>query len=380
MNIHSDFLDEEEWLHRCIKCSTCKYIFRDYSPSCPSGEMFNFESFYASGRIKIVQALEQGDLEWTEDLLFPIFACPLCGNCEIQCQAPHQEIIVDLMEELRRRIVEKIGPLPSHSRFRNSVEKNHNPYGEPHQDRLTAEQLGLPEQADLVYFIGCTSTYREQQIRDATLSLLGKAGVEFTVIDEYCCGSPLLRTGQMDLTKSLAKHNVEAFNKAESTRILTSCAGCYRTLSKDYPKLGFKPPEIIHFTELLSELLHNDRLKLRSGIDTRTVTYHDPCHLGRHCGEYDSPRDVIESLPVDFVEMEASRENAWCCGAGGGVKAGFNDFAIWSAEQRIQHAKDVEADILTSSCPFCERNLSDARKDGDPEILDLVQLIERVLI
>ncbi|MBD3159743.1 MAG: (Fe-S)-binding protein [Candidatus Lokiarchaeota archaeon] len=341
--------------------------------------MFNFESFYASGRIKISQALEQGKLEWSEDLLLPIFACPLCGNCEIQCQAPHQDIIVDLMEELRRRAVDEIGPLPSHLRFRNSVEKNHNPYGEPHADRITAESLNLREKADLVYFIGCTSTYREQQIRDATLLILEKADVEFTVVDEYCCGSPLLRTGQMDLIEFLVHHNIDAFKKAGATRILTSCAGCYRTLSTDYPNLGFELPEVLHITELLSELLQDGEIKLRSDIEPRTVTFHDPCHLGRHCGEYDSPRDVLGCLPVDFVEMEANRENAWCCGAGGGVKAGFNDFALWSAEQRIQHAKDVEADILASSCPFCKRNLSDAKREGDPEVMDLAELIERML-
>ena len=342
--------------------------------------MFNFESFYASGRIKITQALAQGELEWTEDLLLPIFACPLCGNCEIQCQAPHQDIIVDLMEDLRRKAVKELGPLPQHAKCRDNIEKNHNPYGEPHGDRLAAGELNLAEQADIVYFIGCTSTYREQQVRDATLSLLDKADVDFTIVDEYCCGSPLLRTGQMGLIESLVEHNIDSFNKAGAIRILTSCAGCYRTLNTDYPNLGFEPPDVIHITELLSELLQGGEIKLRSDTEPRTVTYHDPCHLGRHCGEYDSPRDVIESLPVDFVEMEANRENAWCCGAGGGVKAGFNDLALWSAEQRIQHAKDVEADILTSSCPFCKRNLSDARKDGDPEVLDLVQLIERMLI
>ncbi|MFO7835187.1 MAG: heterodisulfide reductase-related iron-sulfur binding cluster [Candidatus Thorarchaeota archaeon] len=341
--------------------------------------MYGFESFYASGKIKIAQALEQGEIDWDEELLLPIFACPLCGNCEVQCQAPHQDVIVDLMEGLRKRAVQELGALPSHSRFRNNIEKNHNPYGEPPHEGVTADELGLPQQADVVYFIGCTSNYREKSVRDATLSILQQADVDFTVVDEYCCGSPLLRTGQMDLVNSLATHNVKVFEKAGATRILTSCAGCYRTLSKDYPKMGFNGIEIVHITELLAELLEEGKLKISMDLDRPMVTYHDPCHLGRHCDEYETPRTVLEYLPVDFVEMEANRENTWCCGAGGGVKSAFNEFAVRTAQTRIDHAKDVEADVLTSSCPFCKRNFSDAKKDGDPEVLDLVQLIERML-
>jgi len=370
----------EEWLHHCIRCGNCKYLFRDYSPSCPSGEKFRFETYFASGRIWLARGLVSGRLEWDATLLDPIFACTTCGSCQEQCLSPHREHITEIIEELRRLAVERLGPLPAHKGFRESVERNHNPYGEPHHGRRLARQHGLPDRADTIYFVGCTSNYRETAVRDATISVLKKAGVDFTIVDEFCCGSPLLRTGQTEIVEDLAVHNLEAFRRAGASRIVTSCAGCFRTLKEDYDQLGVGlDVEVVHTSQLVRDLLRENRLHIRRRIGA-TATYHDPCHLARHMGVYDAPREVLELIGLQLREMARSREKAWCCGAGGGVKAAYPDWSVEVASQRVEEAQNTGAQLLVSACPFCKRGLRDGRQAAGqgPEVIDLIELVDRV--
>jgi Fe-S oxidoreductase len=316
-------------------------------------------------------------LEWDDSLLNSIFACTTCGNCEIQCLAPHKDHIVEIIEELRVKAVEQLGALPQHVKFHDRVETNHNPYGEEHHNRQLVEVHNLPTQADTVYFIGCTANYRETKIRDATISLLKKAGVDFTIVDEYCCSSPLLRTGQLDLFNELAQHNVNALVEAGAKRVVTSCAGCFRTLSHDYPKHGIEIPiDVIHFSNLLRDLLGKKELIAKKVNQRLRVTYHDPCHLGRHMNVYDTPREVLALLPVELFEMSPTRENSWCCGAGGGSKAAYGDWSMETAATRIGHAKELNVDYIVTACPFCVRNLTDACDDTCPEVIDLAELVD----
>ncbi|MHA1136310.1 MAG: (Fe-S)-binding protein [Candidatus Thorarchaeota archaeon] len=368
----------EDWLHSCIRCGNCKYVFKGYSPSCPSGEYFNFESYFASGRLWIAQGIHKGELEWDLSLMDPIFACTTCGNCEVQCLAPHREHIVDMIEELRHLAVKRLGALPAHQKFAEHIESNHNPYGAEHHARSLVQEHSLPNHASVVYFIGCTSNYREKEIRDSTISILQKAGVDFTIVDEHCCGSPLLRTGQVDEVTELAEHNRTEIQHTGAERVLTSCSGCYRTLRKDYNRLGLElDVEVVHISQFLRELINEGKLKIKKSDVPLHVTYHDPCHLGRHMGEYEAPRDVLNSLPVDFAEMEQIRENAWCCGAGGGCKAAYPEWSLETAKTRIEHAKETEVSTLVSTCPFCKRGLADSNDDS-LEIIDLCELVDRL--
>jgi len=291
--------------------------------------------------------------------------------------APHREHIVEMIEELRSLVVDKLGPLPPHRAIAESISRKHNPYEATHHNREIVQQLNLPDKADTVLFLGCTSNYKETSVRDATLSVLKKAGINFTVVDEYCCGSPLLRTGQRAFARQAAEHNLEAFEKAGAERVITSCAGCYRTLSKDYKKLGFDLDiDLLHSVQLVNELLTEKKLKVTQQGSIGRVTYHDPCHLGRHMGVYEEPRQMLGVLPVEFVEMHPNEKNAWCCGAGGGVKSSFPELAQATAAIRLGHARAVNADILVSACPFCKRNLSDANQGQVAKVLDIVELVD----
>lgn len=213
----------------------------------------------------------------------------------------------------------------------------------------------------MLYFRGCTAREKQTAIGEATERLLEIAGVDFHILeDEKCCGSVLLRTGFIDDAKNQIEKNTEIL---KGEKIITSCAGCYKTLKDDYEGL-----DVIHISQLLDELISDGKLKVsKKDLD---VTYHDSCHLGRHCNVFDEPRNVIRSA-ANLVEMENSHENSLCCGAGGGVKSAYPEIADQMASTRISQAKETGCGILITSCPFCKLNL----ENDDLKVLDLTEFL-----
>ncbi len=224
----------------------------------------------------------------------------------------------------------------------------------------------------LLYFRGCTAREKLNSISDATEEILRTAGIEYEVLqDEKCCGSVLLRTGfREDAVNQMKKTAMDLNGKS----ILTSCAGCYKTLKEDYKKFLGIDLEVIHISQLLNQLIVDGKLDLQSGDDLKglTVTYHDPCHLGRHAGEFDAPRNVIKSVS-NLAEMENIREKSRCCGSGGGVKSAYGDLSNSIAKLRIKEAEETGADLLVSACPFCKLNLSS--NSESLEVLDLSEFL-----
>lgn len=263
---------------------------------------------------------------------------------------------------------------------RTTNPKMFNPYGESNSNNEDLKKgYNLPNNAEWVYFIGCTSNYRQKNLRDATIRFLKKAKINFTLIDEHCCCSPIIRTGQIRPVEDFVKHNLTQIKSVGASKVITSCAGCYRTIKKDWIKYDSNlNVEVFHTIELIKKFLDENRLKFKSNYE-KILTYHDPCHLGRHVGMYEVPREVITQIPgINFVEMKRNKENAWCCGAGGGVKIGYPDWALDVSGERLEEATKTGASIVSSICPFCRTNLSDAnQKFGmNFEILDLMEIID----
>jgi Fe-S oxidoreductase len=213
----------------------------------------------------------------------------------------------------------------------------------------------------MLYFRGCTAREKQANISKATEKLLDLAGVDYHILeDEKCCGSVLLRTGFDTEAQIQIEKNTEVL---KDEKIITSCAGCYKTLKEDYEGL-----DVIHISQILNDLINENKLKL-----TKTdlnVTYHDSCHLGRHCNVFDEPRNVVESV-ANLVEMENNHEESLCCGAGGGVKSAYPQIADEMAKSRISQAKDTGCETLITSCPFCKLNL----ENDEIEVLDLTEFL-----
>lgn len=213
----------------------------------------------------------------------------------------------------------------------------------------------------MLYFRGCTAREKQTDISEATERLLDFAGVDYHVLeDEKCCGSVLLRTGFQKEAERQIEKNTEVL---KDEKIITSCAGCYKTLKDDYDGL-----DVVHISQFLNELISKNKLNFtKSDLD---VTYHDSCHLGRHSNVFEEPRNVIESV-ANLVEMKNSREESLCCGAGGGVKSAYPEIADEMAESRIGQAKQTGCRTLVTSCPFCKLNL----ENDELEVLDLTEFL-----
>jgi len=215
-------------------------------------------------------------------------------------------------------------------------------------------------------------------IEKATKKILNEARVEYIILEnEGCCGSFLHRTGFESDALEIMKQTLQDL---KDEKILVSCAGCYHTLKNDYKELFGVELDVTHTSQFFRELIEEGKLKIKK--TSLTVTYHDPCHLGRHCDEYQAPRDVLECT-AHLVDMENNREHARCCGAGGGVKSAYPEVALKTAQRRINDVKATDADLLVTACSFCILNLSVAARSSNKDngdYLEVIDLSEIILI
>ncbi|MHA1132061.1 MAG: (Fe-S)-binding protein [Candidatus Helarchaeota archaeon] len=362
---------------------------KDCVPICPSGSYYGFESYFADGRIEIIRGLIEGDVPTdAEDLLQIIYACQVCGGCYVQCK-DHTALgavqnQVETFEDLRTAIVDsEVGPLPAHIEIKEDTLKYHNPYKTPNDQRFDwLEGRKVAKGKDILYFAGCTASFREKEIAQATVDILQKLGIEFSILgsDEWCCGSPMLRSGLRKDAMEIIEHNYKTIVDSGAKTIITSCAGCYKTLIQDYPKLLGKDKlefKVVHSSQLFQKELKKQGILL--GPQDITITYHDPCHLSRHAAVRKDPRRLIGMLPgVKFVEFRRNNKQAWCCGAGGGVKKAFPDFALWTSQERVKEADEIEnLEAIVSTCPFCKLNIKDGvdSLDRKYQVIDLTELL-----
>ncbi|MGV9197935.1 MAG: (Fe-S)-binding protein [Promethearchaeia archaeon] len=373
----------EEIVHRCFRCGYCKFTSSYSDINCPSYQKFQFETYSPGGRLWLIYALISGELEWSESIANVLYACPTCGNCMENCRFDKfNHLLVDFIELARAEAVQN-GYCPEKQKQlleRTTNPEMFNPYGEKNANNEDLKKkYDLPDRAEWVYFIGCTSNYRQQKLRDCTIHFLKKAGIDFTLIDEHCCTSPLIRTGQIEPSKEFMNYNTQQIQNTGASKVVTSCAGCYRTIKEDFKKFEVTYDfEVFHTAEVIKDLLDKEIIEIGENYE-KTVTYHDPCHLGRHAGVYEAPREVYKQIPgIKFVEMKRNRENSWCCGAGGGVKIGYPEWAVEISGERLQEAQETGAEILSSTCPFCRTNLSDANDHYGVrfEVLDLIEILD----
>jgi len=237
---------------------------------------------------------------------------------------------------------------------------------------------------DYLYYVGCTASYdiNVKEVGINTINVMDALGIKFGILgqEEKCCGSVLLRIGDFEFER-LSEYNIRLFNSLGVKIIFTSCAGCYRTIKMDYRKIGVLNAEVLHTIDIIDRALQAGRLHFTHEVPLR-VTYHDPCHMGRHSNWYDAPRRVLEAIPgIEFVENERIREFSRCCGAGGGLKAGFSDVQNLMAQERVRDAERVNADSLVSTCPFCYQGLQigiNAMK-SNVKMTDLVELVAQAM-
>lgn len=344
----------------------------------------------------MLKSVLEGKLPLSRELAEFVYQCMECANCTEVCHETHNENIVlntskwidhvKVWEALRKDLVEAgFAPLDRHENLINYMvnDSMRNPYGEDKESKFTWT-TGFPEikeKGDLAFFGGCTIPFKQKETINNLMKILKSAGIDVVISkDEWCCGSIGLRIGDEIALTDIINHNLEVFKNMGVKTLFTACAGCYRTIKKDYPEILGEALhfEVKHITEVLIELLNKDQIPFKSVEgENLKITYHDPCHLGRHMNLYEIPRKVIEKIPgVELIEMKRNRKNAWCCGAGGGVKSQYPELAFEISRERIKEAIETGADILTTSCPFCIGNLRDTYDNMGSEIQEQIKLID----
>jgi Fe-S oxidoreductase len=411
----------------CSRCSYCKWIPLDqiksarFARACPSIEYCSFQAYSLGGRLSVGLSLLEGRIGYSDQLKDIVWKCQLDGACDVSDKVCRYNIRgLEAMHEMRFKLVEDGQTLSQHKPYIDSLRKQRNMMMQPEAKRgnwaagLDVKDLA-EEKAAVVFHAGCRYSYDKglrKTVRTAVM-MLRDAGVDIGIMGEResCCGGRAYQWGYRKELNASARRNARAWTNAGVKTVVTPCAECYYTFKRLYPELGFTF-EVVHVTEYLDRLIKKGKMKLTKNVPM-TVTYHDPCHLGRlgesyvpwqgrkvkiygqipvwkpsrprytgAWGVYDAPRSIVNNIPgLTLAEMERIREYAWCCGAGGGVMEAYPDFAAWTGAERITEAKATGAEAIVSACPWCERNLADAvrMQDGRIKIYDIVDLVRMAL-
>jgi Fe-S oxidoreductase len=324
-----------------------------------------------------------------------LWSCTTCGACVNECPVDIEHI--DHIVNMRRFqvLVESEFPSQLQATYRN-LETQGNPWGSNKNDReawiaecdfpvpvITGQ---IPDEMEYLFWVGCAGAYEERakKTTKAVAELLHMAGVKFAVLGkrETCTGDSARRTGNEFVYQILSKENIETFtevfaNYKGKKKVVVTCPHCFTTIGRDYKQQGYEL-EAVHHTQLLNQLVRDGKLK-PVAKESKSITYHDPCYLGRHNQIYTPPRELLESTGLQIKEMPRNQERSFCCGAGGG--------RMWQEEKlgtqinlnRVDEALATGVEEVAVACPFCRVMVSDGvqGRQADVEVLDVAQALLR---
>jgi len=366
---------EYDEVAKCNRCGFCLTV-------CPTYNVMKTEAANARGRNALTRASIEGKISLSEEVTDSLFNCLGCGACEVAClpKVQTKEIV-----RAERTLLVDSGYYPDSIKVvAESLEKNYNISDEDNEERAEWREdvPGLPEnmyekdRAEVVYFVGCVSSFfpMVQKIPQNFVQIMDKGGVDFTILGgkEWCCGFPLIQAGMYKKAEKLKAHNLDKIKEVGAKSVVFSCPSCYRTWKEFYDT----DAELLHSSHLLEELIKEKKIPLKEL--NLTVTYHDPCDLGRNSGVYEPPREVLRMIPgLKLVELEKNRERSVCCGGGGDVEMANPDLTSEIAQMKIDEIQRTGTNIVVTPCQQCVRTISTrARKQGIKlKVMDLTEIV-----
>lgn len=372
----------------CVECGRCTQV----CPANLAGRPLDPKKIITKTRDALEEAKGE-DVDFWEKEVFSsaeLDSCTTCGACMEECPA-NIEHVQEIMD-LKRYKALTLGDIPAEAATSvNNIRINGNPWGVSQDDRYKwADGLDIPvieagKKVDYLYYVGCAGSYdaSNQKVVKDTVELLKKAGVDFAVMGktEKCNGDPIRRFGDEYSFFEVAIENIANMNQYDFGKVVTHCPHCLHTIGKEYAKFDDGDFETIHHTELLAELVRNKKLTPSKEVKEE-LTFHDPCYLGRHHGEYDAPREILKSIPgVEIKEMAKNKDKALCCGMGGGNMWYEMHEGTDLVENRLEHIGDTKVYKLATSCSFCMINFNSGKgkikETEELEVEDVASILSK---
>ena len=382
--------------YACIQCSRCQDACPAYETGkelSPSAIEINKRYFFHENLNTLAngQNVDSALTNWmlTEEAAW---SCTTCGYCVEVCPVGNEPMVDILRARQDLVMMESKFPKDAMETF-EKMENYGNPWGLSPQDReVWMEGHDVPlirdkKQVDVLYWAGCSGAYdkRGKEISQSVVDILNKANIDYACLgnEEMCTGDSARRIGNEYLFQTMAEQNKETFDKYQFKKIVTQCPHCFTTLKNDYAELGIEL-NVVHHSQFIDELIEKNKINPQPWVDD-DITFHDPCYLGRHNDEYDAPRSVLQSVLRDgeIKEMELSKSNSFCCGAGGGnmwyeIKTGER-----INQNRVKQAVDTKSKTVAAACNFCNIMLEDGVKTTQNEenirVLDIAEMVSQGL-
>lgn len=375
----------------CVECGRCTMV----CPANLSGKNLNPKTIITKARDLAEQNPGQDVEFFGENPIYAsneLDACTTCGACMEECPSNIEH--VNIIMEAKRYKTLTLGDIPpAAADAANKIRVNGNPWGIAQEDRFKwAEGHDVPvieagKKVDYLYYVGCAGSYdaANQKVVQDTVSLLKKAGVDFAVMGktEKCNGDPIRRFGDEYTFFEIAIENIANMRQYDFDKVVTHCPHCLHTIGKEYAKFDDGEFETVHHTELLADLIRSGKLKPEKEVK-QDLTFHDPCYLGRHHGEYNAPREVLKSIPgVTLKEMERSKDKSLCCGMGGGNMWYELPEGEEVAKNRLKDVGETKTEKLATSCSYCLINFNSSKSQvaetEEIEIEDVASILAKSL-
>lgn len=378
----------------CIRCKRCTYgSWPENLPICPIYDKYKFFTYCGGGIIYLARAILLGLIEKDnyDEVLKVISKCTSCGYCGQTCKlvevAPPYQNVTDLIRLLKVDLVKKGAFLSEeHKEVISRVKEFKSPFlvSSEEKERLRSLKRKVPNKGEILIFSGCIASYKNTENLDSVINILNKAKINYHVVDdEWCCGSPLLDLGNVDGIAELAEHNLEAIKVMGVSKVMFLCPHCQEIFQNIYPQvtkkeLTFEP---IFITKYFRELIDKNVLKPLKSLPYK-ISYHDPCYLGRHLGDFESARGILKKIPqINIVEMDRIKEENFCCGGGGGAKILDKNNSIAIGQERVREFKKTGAEVLVTSCPLCKSQFRDVDQSANKKMVikDTVEILNESL-
>ncbi|MHA1934237.1 MAG: (Fe-S)-binding protein [Candidatus Thorarchaeota archaeon] len=386
----------QEMPFTCAQCSFCQVG----NGSCPTYKVKRRDSYSGKGKMILARTLMQGRIKPNDGLpglRDAIFGCTLCGGCEEICQVdiPFVKLYMLMRSDFLKR-----GMWPEELQTaKDTLLKTNNIQGQAQMDRIEGWSYWHPDEDALLdaqgrdgktaFFFGCASSFKGVPIQAtiATTLIMDKIGEDYTILgeEEWCCGAPMIMTGDFETAKKFAMHNIEKYKELGVERIVTNCPGCHNMWAHEYHELLDidHPFEIVYGAAYFANLIDDGKLNnhLNTPLDI-SLTFHDGCDAGRNAGFYEEPRKILENLPgVTFEELPHNKANSFCCGSGGVLRAIDNEFALSINQLKVDDIERTNAQVVGTACPSCVDFMNDQlpQAGSDKVVKDLAVLIAEAM-